>query len=142
MKKPTGDSLGALKVRNNCTEAPKYYCMHCTHPGPTFRSVKEWKRHERKHDPTARKWYCGCCQNLGDTFEASTRKDKVRDHIRLKHEKPKSGDKSNKGISCPVESCATLFTVPSCLGEHLRQVHPDHSQIVPHQNTNGERITC
>ena len=141
MTKPTVDSLDALAVSNDCTEEPKYRCRHNTHPenkGPTFKSEKELKRHERNHDPAARKWHCGCCQNLGDKFEASTRKDKVRDHIRLRHEKPKSGDKKNKGVSCPVEGCSTLFTVVSCLGEHLRQEHPDHSQTIPRQNTNGE----
>ena len=119
---------------------PKHHCTHDKHAEgerPTFASKKELKRHLREHDPNAPRWHCGCCQNLGDNFEGKTRKDKVQTHLRTIHEKPKS--KNNLGISCPEESCPTLlFTVASCLDEHLRQVHPNYPRDMPSQITNGE----
>ena len=140
MTTPTvADIQDGLATHQGYTEAPVYRCMDDRHPEgerPTFTSKKELKRHKKKHDPNAPRWYCGCCQNLGDKFEGNTRKDKVRDHMRNIHEKPKS--EFELGIHCP-EGCLTLFTVTSCLDEHLMQVHSSHSRGIPSQTTTGSR---
>ena len=134
------DLPDALAFRHDHAEDPRYRCMDDTHPEndrPTFKSEKELKRHERAHNPNAKRWYCGCCQNLGDTFKGKTRKDKVQDHLRRIHESKSEGT-PNLGTRCPEEDCLTLFTAASCLDEHMRQVHPDYPWDKTDQKLNGE----
>ena len=124
---------------HGCQEEMKHRCMHPTHlddERPTFTAKKELTRHMKVHDPDAILWNCGCCQNIGNTFEPKTRKDKVYTHLRKIHEKPRSED--NKGIRCPMDGCYTLFTAPSCLDEHWSQKHQGHPRELQRQTINGE----
>lgn len=100
-----------------------------------FSKEKELTRHMKKHDPNAILWQCGCCQNLGAPYKAKERKDKVRDHLRSRHQS--SGSEDTKGIDCPVDNCYTLITAASCLDEHLRQEHVGHYWDLSNQTSNG-----
>ena len=99
----------------------KFYCMvpRCQ---KSFKNLRDLKRHAKRHDPDSTLWYCGCCQNMRLPFRGKERKDKVQSHMRNCHDRFKSEE--NKGVNCP-SGCATLFTAPSCLGVHLRDVHSD-----------------
>ena len=113
--------------------------MDHTHPEdqrPTFTALKDLKRHQKEHDSRAKVWSCGCCLNLGENFGPKVRKDKVRDHLRNIHAKPKS--ELSKPIECAVEDCKTMFTATSCIDEHLRQKHAGQLQSTSSQSITGK----
>ena len=93
-----------------------------------FSHQKELLRHSREHNPESPLWYCGCCRNMGITYKATHRKDKLKDHMKKVHRMPSSkSDFYNQ--ECPQGSCSDrlLFTTDSCVSEHLRQEHSELS---------------
>lgn len=106
---------------------PQPSILHCPLPqcaNTSFKQKKDLRRHERNHETP--QWYCGCCRNLRDPFKGVSRKDKLLDHMRKKHQLPGPGT----GIlpsSCPEGNShngqTVLFTTASCVDEHLRQEH-------------------
>lgn len=130
-------------VHHGYKDESKHRCTHHTHPEherPTYTAKKELKRHSKVHDPHATLWRCGCCQNRGENFKPNTRKDKVQTHLGKRHARPKS--EHNKGIRCPEAGCYTLFIAGSCLDEHCRQDHPNHTRTIPSQMTIGEWMSA
>ncbi len=118
-------------------EEPKFRCSYPGCQDISFKLKKDLTRHEKRHDSGATLWYCGCCQNLGHTYEGKARKDKVRDHLRNRHEKRESEGKT-LGIQCSERACYTLLTASSCLVEHFRQEHPGYTSEALSQTTKGE----
>lgn len=90
-----------------------------------FRQRKDLKRHEKMHKKSPQ-WYCGCCRNLHTEFKGLNRKDKLLDHMRKRHQLPRSGS-GIPPLNCPEEighnGQNLLFTTASCVVEHLRQEH-------------------
>lgn len=114
------------EVQKNKSQNTDFRCSwpDCTYTGG-FKQKKDLKRHEENIHGSS-KWYCGCCRNLDEKFNG-TRKDKLLNHMRKKHQLP--GPSS--GISplpCSEQSHHNgqklLFTTASCVAEHLRQEHP------------------
>lgn len=131
-----GTSNGA--VRHDSPEQSELRCQFPQCQKPSFKKLKDLKRHEKKHDPNAVLWRCGCCQNMGHPFKLQIRKDKVLSHLRNIHERSKSED--SRALSCPVASCHTLLTAASCLVVHLKQEHPDYARENPNHAISSEYI--
>lgn len=138
-----GTSLTVPNLRDDVAglhdpiDGSRFPCSAPACTGTSFKHKKDLKRHEQKHDPNATLWKCGCCQNLGHTFGGSTRKDKVRDHLRGQHQHEKNKSK-RIGEMCPEEDCYTLFTAASCLREHLRQEHRRCTREMQSQTIDGK----
>jgi hypothetical protein len=107
----------------------------------TFKLKKDLTRHKRMHNPKSPLRNCGCCQNMGQIYKGNTRMDKVRDHLRSKHDTQKPEGRT-LGERCPIVGCHTLLTAASCLHEHLRQEHPNDILETTSQTINGNHDIC
>ncbi len=124
------------------SDDPKHRCRRCQRG---YRRKTDLRRHEKGHNPDAFTWKCGCCQNRGEKFE-STRKDKIRDHIRSSHPKQDNSQKLKSESpeepcpvkECPVNTCDTLLRANSCVIEHLSQEHCGQSWEPPYEAPNGQ----